>query len=628
MKRKLISYDVFESILSESLSASESELAGAVDVLGKTLDVEELELLSFGPEDVMYESLDGSFIHANYQIKENNIQFTNIEQIVIDESSEKDNSRSALTELFDAILEDKSELAEQKFEEFMGLPMTRRTFTEGRKQLTGARRGQRQQRITARKDKSGKIKVSFTSGRGAKSKLRGKKQSKSLINKRVWAKKRAKRSRTQGEDERLKRARAVAKRAHGFGMKKEMVKEWSNLCENIFDFISYKEVGPVLSEAVIEQDDNGNVVSVAIPTLQTRNEQKLLSFDWNTMKTDVDVLRSSAHMLSEDNNFCKAVAELKRHNAISDSSSLEETLENIVSKWPSVLYLTQNELAETIKTSLETVNATNFDDQTCEFMAEGILRAAHNAYVDRVSRITRLAGGEVTESEDKYDDFKKVVDNFYPTIDEGNQLEMQMFVDLYEALRSMYELSDSSEIRAETEVHLEELAAIVQQEMAPSLEVAEAAALWLSDLIETNLEGGEWNPSNSVHTTVSGDHPEMMKKARQSYSPSSDFTGDWGDGAPVSDGKSYKGGLAGQMRSNSWGNIGGNDNYPSLSNPYVPKPFGDFSMKGEKGVDKSSDATGQWSSGDTWPSLQNPYVPSSEVKKMNHGKEADLVVDR
>jgi hypothetical protein len=82
-----------------------------------------------------------------------------------------------------------------------------------------------------------------------------------------------------------------------------------------------------------------------------------------------------------------------------------------------------------------------------------------------------------------------------------------------------------------------------------------------------------------------------------------------------------------EARMKSWGNVGGNDIWPSLQNPYIPKQFGDFTMKGEPGVDKNWEGQhdASWQSNDTWPSLQNPYSPKSDVPKINHGKEADSV---
>jgi len=150
--------------------------------------------------------------------------------------------------------------------------------------------------------------------------------------------------------------------------------------------------------------------------------------------------------------------------------------------------------------------------------------------------------------------------------------------------------------------------------------------------METNLDTSEWNPSNKVHITTSGDHPRMAQNAGVPYSPKNDFSGDWGDVAPVSDGKNYKGGLASKMRNSSYGNVGDSETYPSLQNPYVPKPFGDYTMKGEPGVDKNHEGgLGQDQGSDTWPSLQNPYVPKAETPqsyKMNKGKEQDLVIDQ
>ena len=107
------------------------------------------------------------------------------------------------------------------------------------------------------------------------------------------------------------------------------------------------------------------------------------------------------------------------------------------------------------------------------------------------------------------------------------------------------------------------------------------------------------------------------------------YTGDWGDTAPVSDGKTYKNGLASQMRSGSYGNLGGSDTFPELKNPYVPKPFGSYKMK-EKNVTDAPDADllAQWSNDSTWPGLQNPYIPKAVTPKTYKMKSDNLVVDK
>jgi hypothetical protein len=369
-----------------------------------------------------------------------------------------------------------------------------------------------------------------------------------------------------------------------------------------------------------------------MPTSQARNEAKLLSFNWKTMATDLKVLRGAGKCMCEDANFCKAVSELKKNNNISDNPALEQSLENIVAQWPNVLYLTQDELSETIKCALDTVSATNFDDQTCAFMAEGILRTAHNAYVDKVSKIVKLSGLVIPEdSQDKYAEFKKVVDTYYPSLDEANAIERQVFIDLYENLRNIYEMANKENdegVVEEVSYHLDELLAILRNEVEPSLEVAEAAAAWLTDFVETNLETIPWDsegmaPDNRVYITTAGEHPQMEKNAKKGYTPAADFSGDWGSPAPVSDGKNVgapgadKGAAGGH---GLWGNIANNDTWPELNNPYVPAAQIP-TLKGEKGADEDGLATD--GSKDTWPTLQNPYVPQSADFTMKGEKGVD-----
>ena len=100
-----------------------------------------------------------------------------------------------------------------------------------------------------------------------------------------------------------------------------------------------------MKETSVKSDNKGNVVSVKVPNYKLRNEAKVLSFDWDCCPSDVHVLRSKGKTLHENVDFCKAVGDLKRQNNLSDNEGLEESLETIVSTWPEVLYLTQEELS-------------------------------------------------------------------------------------------------------------------------------------------------------------------------------------------------------------------------------------------------------------------------------------------
>ncbi len=623
MKRKLISFDAFQKIQEASLTNAQQELIEAEDILARTLGIDQLELLTFGESDVTYQASDGSFVHANYKIDKDQLVLESIEQLVIEEESEKKSARQLLSNMVDSLLENNENKASQQFDQYLAMPFVKREL--------------------AVNEGVNNYKVTASNPHGTKSKLRHKKQSRSLVAKRMRSRMKTLAKMTQSEKDALARKRKVAShkiagttnpraRVYARKIKPKTMKEWSVMCENVMGFVDYKEFGPDVANSQVRTDDRGNVTAVAVPTLQKRNEGKILSFNWKTMDHELKILRGNMKKLAEDQNFVKAMADLKRYNNISDNSSLEETLEAIVTRWPNVLFVTENELASQIATALETANVNNYDDKTCQFMAEAILRTAHGAYTDKVRKINSLAGNasdvtaECKECEDSYKEFKQVVDGFYTQLDESSEQDLRVFADLYQALsevrKAAAEVGDA-ETKSDVEEFMQECAAVLNREVAIDLELAESIAEYISDFVEGNLEGSsqEMNVSDTnVHHTINGDHPRMAFNAKQTNAVPSNYTGDWGDEAPVSDGKSYKNGLADEMRNNAWGNIGGDDSWPNLSNPYVPKPYGDYKMKEKSAVDDGDSDFSRYQDSETWPNLQNPYVPQGVGNDFSKGK--------
>lgn len=630
MKRKLISFDAFKKIEEASLTNAQNELIEAEDVLAKTLGVNSLSLFSFGESEVTYKADDGSFVHASFKLDKDQLVLENIEQLVIEEESEKKNARQILADMVDSLLENNEAKASQKFEQYLNMPFVRRELTNVNEAF----------------------KVTVSKPTGSSSPLRGKKQSRSLVAKRTRARNKTLSRVSASEKSQLAKKRDTASnklggstnpkwRVYARKVKPKTMKEWNVMCENVMDYLDYKEFGPVMAESEIMTDNKGNVTTIAMPTTHKRNEGKILTFNWKTLDHEVKVLRGNVKKLAEDSTFIRAMIDLKRYNNISDNTALEETLEAIVSRWPDVLYITEEELAKQIQTALEVANVTNYDDQTCAFMAEGIMRAAHHAFTDRVRKIGTLAGvtnditSECKTCEDAYKEFRTVADQFYSQLDESDNADFQVFKDLFNALHEVRRIAGETgdeATRHEVEDYMSECAAILNRESAIDLDLAENIANYLRDLIEANVEGSDssWNVSNSdVHHTVNGDHPRMGWIAKQTDATPSKYLGDWGDEAPVSDGKSYKNGLADEMRNRSWSNIGGPDVYPDLKNDNVPKPFGDYKMKEPSAVDSGDSDWSRFQSGDTWPNLKNPYVPDSPWDKSKYKMKSDnLVVDK
>lgn len=578
MRRRLIQQSDFDKILNESVATAKKELVEAESILGHALGKEFLTLKSFTESTVIYEAKDGTYVQAGYQIRNGKVTFSNVEEVVIDEASQKEKRRNILSDMLEAIVTDNEEKANEMYQKYLGMVR----WNEAKKE--------------------------------------------------------------DCDKEHDKKSKGKEKKEFFFGKAKKAGKEIAEAyqtSQNVLDYVNFMKVGPALAEAVTKTDDKGNIVDIQIPTIQARNESKLLRFNWKTLNAKAADCRKKIPYFAENKNFCDAVANIKKQNAMINNEALEEAINNVITSWPEVLYATHSELSSIIGEALRNANVASFDDKTCDFMAEGILRTAHAAYGDRVKQILHLASAtKIEEGVDAYEHFQTTVENFYPSLDEKFGLERKVFVDLYDSLADVYKKADrqgNKTVKNESASYLNELSDILNDKVKPQIEFAEEAANYLAQVIETNLESGTWVVSNSPHITVNGDHPDMAKKASHGYTPSKDSSGNWGDEAPAigQEDHNYKSGKhAKTMRHNSWGQEGGSDVFPSLNNPYIPKTFGDFTMKHEKGVDKDNKDWSLHQGKDTWPNLKNPITPKEDGGvggkgyKMKNGSDTDLVVNR
>jgi len=649
MRRQLISYDAFDQIEKSSLSSASHELVEVEPILGDVLNLESIEMRCFDGNNVYYEASDGNFIRAAYRLSENAIDFDHIEEIVVDEKSANQARRAIVSDMLEAVFEKETGKASDLFRNYLEVSIPRlRRKSECSKNNKTAMQRRRSNTTSNLLANESRVEIDIPSGRpDPERQRRGRKGARS--GSRVKAARERKEGGRAEEDRKhdtgewkrekskldiLKKSNPKYKNARLKGQRydKDKKNEWLYVANNVLEYIDHVTSGPTIAEVSVRRDDLDNVVGARIPVTKVRNEGKLLALKWDTLKTDVKVLREKAMRLAEDVTFQQLVATLKRSNNLSDNDQLEDTMNSLVGTFPSVLYLTQGELANVIKEALSNNGATNYDDEVCDFMSEGILRVAFDSYPERINRLANLAGAPpIHEDEDAYLVLQDALYDFFPQVDEQMAVEMQVFEDLYDTFADVraeaLEVQDDL-TRKQASNYLAQIEEVINGSVRPNISLAEEAGEYLASLTETNLESRPWNIVKRPYRTSHGEHPDMQKKAQHPYAPSKDFEGNWGGKLPVSDGKSYHGGGEEEMRNKSWGNVGGNDTYPSLDNPYILKS-GDWTMKGEKGIDKTTDsATGQWGSSDTWPNLNNPYVPKSVKKFVNDPNRVDDVESR
>lgn len=549
MKRKLIDINVISEIENKSINVAMKEISESCDILAKRLKADSLKVHCLSESEVTFVTPQNTYIHATYTLDNNNLLLENIKELVVNEESEKKATKDFVTNMLEAILEEKAEVANEMFESYINMPSNKRVFKEGlSKNLKGKKINEESTKKTSEFDS---VKSFF---------------------------------------------------------KKSKIEEFKAISENVQEFLNYKKGNPLFNNVSINHDESNNIVAVKLPRLKIRNEGKILSFDWKTPNAEVTYQRSKAKNVVKENNFLRAMNDLRRANAISDIKEVETTLENIVGAWPTLVYLTQNELASIIKEALEASNSSNYDDETCSFMAEGILRTAHHAYSDRVNKVFKIANKETSET---YEDYQETCEKVFPVLDDQYTKEFQSFADTYkmldEALNVVSRNNGSSIVKAKLAEALEELESVVSGNSELNYKALENGNNLIKSLTEAfniPMASNTIGSYDKPHTSLGGDHPVLAKKAKVDAFPSK-YNGDY-KGVVASDGN--KVGVDDSAKSAH--TAGGKDIFPNLSNPYVEKSVTPVvNDKDPNHVEGNNLATHQ--DGDTWPNLNNPYIPKN-----------------
>ena len=582
MKRKLIDYDVFKQIERKFLQNAEKELSEATDAIASALGKDSVALFGITENEATFATDQGTLVHATYIIDDSKLLLENIEELVVDETSQINEGKAILDRMVDSILDDNKGAASDFFSSYFNLPYIRTNLQEG---------------VINEAKKHGKGKMppqllAYFKKKAAK-KAHGKKDDKreELMKKHS-----------------SKKMMNLSKKATA-----KMVKEWSTVSKNVLDYVDFRTFGaPTLSETV--KDKLGNVVAIAIPRSQIKNEAKMLSFNWKTLNTNVMHQRDLMKLLAHNAHWGLACKDMKKCNAMSDSSKLQETIENVVAAFPGVIYLSEGELAKLISDTLVKEGVKNFDDDSCAFLAEGVLRTCYDNYKDKVNQIFKLA--DMFES-DSYEGFKRASEVMIEKLDEVANTEKMAFEDTYKALNSLAGLAEhfgDASIKHEIAGYMGDIENALTGKKAFDIDVLEEAAAMLKAAANLPMSG-DWNVSDKVGTTVTGDVEGLGKLSKIDGTPGKYAS----TRSPfVSDGKSYdKQGV--EDLKQGYLTQDGNDVYPNVKNPYVPKA-GDFKIHGEKAIESDSDVLGHDDGPDTWDKLKNPYIPANGMTLANSFK--------
>ena len=598
------------------------ELTDAQDQLAKTLNIDSLVLESFNESEVLYKKADGSFVKADFLLDSENISFTNLQEMVVDETSESEKRKELVAKILDAIYTDKEPEANIYFEKIVEMNCDRLKKTGTLLDTEELQEAYARQYGTRGK---GGPKVEFRAGakdpKKAEAARKGHRKHASSYAKGA-AKRKSNLSKERVRRRALKSNHSKLSVLSGgkqySGRRKRKFHEWQNLGRNVFEYVDFVENGYLLKQSAIKLDESGNPVAVRIPSSEVR---KKLFFE--AMKKKKKAKMGSASSMRADALgykglpvFAKSVAEVKKLNNLHDIKGLQEALESFAVNFPNVIMLSDKELAESIAFSLDSIGVSNYDDDICKFLAEGILRTAFENNPHKVEKVYESSEIKMEQSEDAYLDFQSMLSVYLPVLDEGVVAQKKVFEDLARAAYSVRELAIEEKndfVVEEAEEYYDELLAIIENKTSADFDLAYEVSEWLQSLAEANLPmAGKWEVETPIES-LTGDIKSLTAKSKISGAPA-DFDGDWDDEVPQVDGDKKNVVKSGSIkgREHGFANEEDKDTFPKLSNPSQSNA-GEFKIKGEKEVTEKDGFENPTQN--TFPKLDNPYLPKSMIFK-------------
>jgi len=104
------------------------EINESCDILAKRLRLESLKVHCLNETEVTFVTPQDTYIHATYNLDNNNLLLDNIKELVVNEESERVANKKFITNMVEAILEDKKNLASEMFENYIHMPINKKSI--------------------------------------------------------------------------------------------------------------------------------------------------------------------------------------------------------------------------------------------------------------------------------------------------------------------------------------------------------------------------------------------------------------------------------------------------------------------------------------------------------------------
>ncbi len=458
MKTRKIEQKVFEEIQKKSFETIESELRAAAKHLSR-LAGKNLELVSTNEDYVIYKPEDQQdvFLKARYKVTDRGtIKLNNFEKIIVDESSKNEERKNILRNVINALMEDDPDAATDQWKELKNrFPVSEMV----KKKASG----------TGKAPGDGGVGNADEEDQESKGKARCKRKEDSKYG-----------SHTSSSEE-LMTLKAVD----------DSLEEWADSLPNFTEIKKYlieaaKSVAKIVCEEKTDvikikmkdkkdkkydkddmkyskkdkmkyndddddDDDDDDIDEIEIDTKDKADKKEKTSKKSKKQREKVKKARTKMKYKEDDKDFEESIVSLKRNNNAKDEESLEDTISEIVSSNPQLIYISKNELKEMISRILTKREEKNWDEDLCEEIAFGLKKVAHNTYADQAYDLIKFAavdevvGLDEEVSDDDYEAFEQVSERYFENV-------YAVAKKKYDALRHLSEMLSKSATTLEGDV--------------------------------------------------------------------------------------------------------------------------------------------------------------------------------
>lgn len=459
MKTKVISSSLLMEFQEKSYDKRAKELREAAKPLASKLGVDGLNLFSFNETTALYQAPKGHIIRVGYLIKENEIVFKELLDLVVDDESLEEQRKKSVSKLLESLTKEDKDSAADALKQYL------------------------QHKITLKESAMESLIPPTTQPEWIPTK----------------------------EDKEINEVRSFIKETLGDSAIFDVESVVGRIAKNLH--LECQVLGYPGTSMKEKKDDE--VELITIPTVDTEKMTRHVSNKVKKIVEHIESERVKALELHKESKFETLVKRIKSLNATGEVAQIGESMSELVTGNPHVLYLSIPELADQVKSVFENAGSENWDEELCFDIAEGAQKLAGKVY-PKISERIQEASDHLWDdsdelSENAWDNYKLKTGKMFKKINEAEEKLRTAGKDLIDIIEHINPLLREIAYREQNPMVTavaRNLSRFSEHLKTPSLQIIAETLKFLNDYVtkeawqleDDGVVPGEAKPSGKIDT--------------------------------------------------------------------------------------------------------------------------------